>query len=109
MCEARDVKGLYKKAREGSIAGFTGVSQDYEAPQNPNLVVTTEGVSIRESTNRLIDLLEQENVIPKNLRDIEVVSVGDRRFPFEFSERIFCFSFSGRFLNCLSFRAEKKR
>lgn len=74
MCEARDVKGLYKKAREGSIAGFTGVSQDYEAPQSPDLIVTTEGVSIRESTNRLIDLLEQENVIPKNLRDIEVVS-----------------------------------
>lgn len=74
MCEARDVKGLYKKAREGSIAGFTGVSQDYEAPQTPDLIVTTEGVSIRESTNRLIDLLERENVIPKNLRDIEVVS-----------------------------------
>lgn len=74
MCEARDVKGLYKKAREGSIAGFTGVSQDYEAPQSPDLIVTTEGVSIRESTNRLIDLLEEENVIPRNLRDIEVVS-----------------------------------
>lgn len=80
MCEARDVKGLYKKAREGSIAGFTGVSQEYEAPQSPDLIVTTEGVSIRESTNRLIDLLEEENVIPKNLRDIEVVSMWWRQW-----------------------------
>lgn len=73
MCEARDVKGLYKKAREGSIAGFTGVSQNYEAPESPDLIVTTEGLSIRDSTNRLIALLENENIIPKNLRDIEVV------------------------------------
>lgn len=74
MCEARDVKGLYKKAREGSISGFTGVSQDYESPEHPDLVVTTEGLSIRDSTKRLIQLLENENVIPKNLRDIEMVS-----------------------------------
>lgn len=74
ICEARDVKGLYKKAREGSITGFTGVSQDYEAPQSPDLVVTTEGLSIRDSTNRLIDLLEKENIIPRNLREVEVVS-----------------------------------
>lgn len=74
MCEARDVKGLYKKAREGSITGFTGVSQGYEEPQRPDLVVSTENVSIGESTNKLIELLENENIIPKNLRDIEVVS-----------------------------------
>lgn len=73
VCERRDVKGLYKKAREGSISGFTGVSQTYEAPQHPDLIVTTEGISIQDSTNRVIDLLEKENVIPKNLREIEVV------------------------------------
>lgn len=73
MCEARDVKGLYKKARDGLISGFTGVSQDYEAPQNPDLAVTTVNQSIQESTHRVIDLLEQENIIPRNLRDVEIV------------------------------------
>lgn len=73
ICEARDVKGLYKKARKGSISGFTGVSQNYEKPQNPDLIVTTEGLSIRDSTNRLIELLESENIIPTNLREIEKV------------------------------------
>lgn len=74
VCEARDVKGLYKKAREGSIAGFTGVSQEYEKPVSPDHIVTTETKTIRESTNSLISFLERENVIPNNLRDNEVVS-----------------------------------
>lgn len=78
VCEARDVKGLYKKAREGSIAGFTGVSQDYEEPQAPDLIVTTENLSVQESTNRVIDLLEMENIIPKNLRNIEVVRIATK-------------------------------
>jgi 3'-phosphoadenosine 5'-phosphosulfate synthase len=69
VCEARDVKGLYKKAREGSIQGFTGVTQAYEAPEQPNLVVKTEGVSVRESTRKLIDLLVAENIIPSYIRD----------------------------------------
>lgn len=76
VCEKRDVKGLYKKARAGSILQFTGVSHNYEIPSSPDLVVTTEGLSVRESTHRLIELLENENIIPKNLRDIEVVSGG---------------------------------
>ena len=74
VCEARDVKGLYKKAREGSITGFTGVSQDYEAPEHPDLVVTTEGLSIQDSANKLIELLENEKVIPRKLRDVDEVN-----------------------------------
>lgn len=73
MCEARDVKGLYKKAREGLISGFTGVSQNYDIPKNPDLDVKTKDISIQESTNRVIELLEQENIIPRNLREVEVV------------------------------------
>lgn len=69
VCESRDVKGLYKKAREGSIQGFTGVTQAYEAPETPDLVVTTEGVSVRDSTKKLIDLLISENIIPNYIRD----------------------------------------
>jgi 3'-phosphoadenosine 5'-phosphosulfate synthase len=68
VCEARDVKGLYKKAREGSIQGFTGVTQAYEAPEHPNLIVKTESVSVRESTKKLIDLLVSENIIPNYIR-----------------------------------------
>lgn len=75
VCESRDVKGLYKKARDGQIQGFTGVTQAYEAPEHPDLVVKTEGLSIRESTLNVIQLLEQHNIIPKFIRDIEVVSV----------------------------------
>lgn len=75
VCESRDVKGLYKKAREGSIQGFTGVTQAYEAPETPDLIVTTESVSIEVSCNQVIDLLESEEVIPKQIRDVEVVSV----------------------------------
>lgn len=69
VCESRDVKGLYKKAREGSIQGFTGVSQAYEAPEHPNLVITTENVSVRDSTKKLIELLISENIIPNYIRD----------------------------------------
>lgn len=74
VCEARDVKGLYKKARDGLISGFTGVSQDYESPQSPDLTVTTVNVSIQDSTNLVIDFLENENIIPKNLREFDSVS-----------------------------------
>lgn len=75
VCEKRDVKGLYKKARDGLISGFTGVSQEYQAPQVPDLTVTTENMSIQESTNRVIDFLEEQNVLPRNLREVEKVNV----------------------------------
>ncbi|XP_055373285.1 bifunctional 3'-phosphoadenosine 5'-phosphosulfate synthase [Condylostylus longicornis] len=71
VCESRDVKGLYKKAREGKIQGFTGVTQEYEKPECPDLIVNTEGFTIRESTNLVIKMLEDEGIIPKTLRDIE--------------------------------------
>lgn len=74
VCEARDVKGLYKKARDGLISGFTGVSQSYEEPENPDLVVTTVDMSIEESTNRLIDFLETQEIIPKYVRGLDKVS-----------------------------------
>lgn len=74
ICESRDVKGLYKKAREGSIQGFTGVTQAYEAPEHPDLIVTTEDVSVKQSTRMLIDLLISENIIPSYIRDDADVS-----------------------------------
>lgn len=70
VCQKRDVKGLYQKAALNLISGFTGVSQKYEPPETPDLIVTTENLSIRDSTNCLIKLLERENVIPNNLQEV---------------------------------------
>ncbi|CAD6996646.1 bifunctional 3'-phosphoadenosine 5'-phosphosulfate synthase [Ceratitis capitata] len=66
ICESRDVKGLYKKAREGVIKGFTGITQDYEKPENPELIINTDGYTIKESTQLVINLLQEEGIILKN-------------------------------------------
>lgn len=73
VCEARDVKGLYKRARSGEISGFTGLTQKYEQPKNPDLVIQTVNESIQESTYRVIEFLEKQNIIPKTLLDTELV------------------------------------
>ncbi|XP_017756427.1 PREDICTED: bifunctional 3'-phosphoadenosine 5'-phosphosulfate synthase [Eufriesea mexicana] len=64
VCEARDTKGLYKKARQGAIKGFTGIDQMYERPINPDLVVTTVNCTPEESAATVIDLLEKQCIIP---------------------------------------------
>ncbi len=53
-CEARDPKGLYEKARSGVIPNFTGISAPYEAPENAELVLQTEGKSVDESADEVI-------------------------------------------------------
>jgi adenylylsulfate kinase len=63
-CERRDVKGLYAKARSGEIPEFTGVSDPYEPPENPELVVETEGRTPEESAQAIIDYLEEREWIP---------------------------------------------
>jgi len=57
ICEARDVKGLYKKARKGEIKGFTGIDSPYEAPLNADLVVPTENLDIDESAGMIYDYI----------------------------------------------------
>jgi adenylylsulfate kinase len=64
--ERRDVKGLYKKARAGEIKEFTGVSDPYEAPENPELVLDTENQSPEESAQQIIAYLEERDLIPSN-------------------------------------------
>ncbi|XP_015605937.1 bifunctional 3'-phosphoadenosine 5'-phosphosulfate synthase isoform X3 [Cephus cinctus] len=64
VCEARDVKGLYKKARQGTIKGFTGIDQSYERPAHPDLIVTTENCSVDQSTAMVIEFLEKHGIIP---------------------------------------------
>lgn len=61
VCEERDPKGLYKKARAGEIAGFTGIDAPYEAPISPELTIDTEKLSVEEAAQRVMHyLLEKE-------------------------------------------------
>jgi adenylyl-sulfate kinase len=64
VAEQRDVKGLYAKARSGEIKEFTGVSDPYEPPENPELVLDTESQSPEESAQQIIAYLEERDLIP---------------------------------------------
>lgn len=55
ICEKRDVKGLYKKARAGEIKGFTGIDSPYEAPKNPAVEILTENLTVEESSELILD------------------------------------------------------
>jgi adenylylsulfate kinase len=54
VCESRDVKGLYKKARAGEIKNFTGIDSPFETPQNPDLEIRTDKNSIEDCHNQLL-------------------------------------------------------
>jgi adenylyl-sulfate kinase len=62
----RDVKGLYKKALKGEIASFTGISDPYEEPYNPELVVESDRETPQESLRRLLNRLEALNYVRRN-------------------------------------------
>lgn len=64
-CEARDVKGLYAKARAGEIKGFTGIDDPYEAPEQAELTLDTAGRSVDACVQEVIDLLETRGIIQK--------------------------------------------
>nr|XP_022917810.1 bifunctional 3'-phosphoadenosine 5'-phosphosulfate synthase-like [Onthophagus taurus] len=64
VCEERDTKGLYEKARKGMIKGFTGIDQAYEKPEHPDLVVKTVDSSVYESTIQVIEMLQENGIIP---------------------------------------------
>jgi adenylylsulfate kinase len=63
-CERRDVKGLYAKARAGEIKEFTGVSDPYEPPENPEIVLETEEQTPEESAAAIIAYLDERELIP---------------------------------------------
>ncbi len=64
VCESRDQKGMYRRARTGEIAQFTGVSAPYESPERPELVIETHELSVDEGVARIIRFLETEGWIP---------------------------------------------
>jgi adenylylsulfate kinase len=58
ICEKRDVKGLYAKARKGEIKNFTGISAPYEIPENPEITVKTEHKTIEDSAKEVFDYIK---------------------------------------------------
>jgi len=62
-CESRDPKGLYKKAREGKIKDFTGISSPYEEPQKPEIDINTDTLSLEESTDKVLAELQARGII----------------------------------------------
>lgn len=63
VCEQRDVKGLYKKAREGLIKDFTGVSSPYEAPEKPEILVNTGEEKLEDCVDQVINILAKRGII----------------------------------------------
>jgi adenylyl-sulfate kinase len=63
ICEMRDPKGLYKKARSGEIPQFTGITDPYEPPAEPEIVLKTESLSVDQSVEKLLDDLRRLEVI----------------------------------------------
>ena len=60
VCEGRDVKGLYKKARKGEIKNMTGISAPYEAPIAPDLEIITDGQTIEDSVQIILDFITEK-------------------------------------------------
>jgi adenylylsulfate kinase len=63
VCEARDPKGLYRKARAGQIQGFTGIDDPYEAPESPELVIDTGQLTVDACVERIVALLEARALV----------------------------------------------
>uniref|UniRef100_A0A4W5N431 3'-phosphoadenosine 5'-phosphosulfate synthase 2a n=1 Tax=Hucho hucho TaxID=62062 RepID=A0A4W5N431_9TELE len=67
VCESRDVKGLYKKARAGEIKGFTGIDAEYERPEAPELVLKTGEITVNECIRQVVDLLR--DIVPSGITE----------------------------------------
>ena len=65
-CEARDVKGFYKRARAGEIKNYTGIDSPYEEPEKPELEVDTDRLSLEESVQSVLELLVERGISIKN-------------------------------------------
>ncbi len=65
VCESRDPKGLYKKAKAGEIPEFTGISAPYEPPEKPEIEVRTDEMSVSEAAEMVIRYLEEQGIVPQ--------------------------------------------
>jgi adenylylsulfate kinase-like enzyme len=69
VCEERDPKKLYQRARAGVIKDFTGVSSPYETPTNPELIVDTHILSVEECAERILAFLTAHGIVPAGVRE----------------------------------------
>lgn len=67
VCESRDVKGLYKKARAGLIKNYTGIDSPYETPLKPELVVETDVLTLQQSVDSVLGLLQERGILDVGL------------------------------------------
>ncbi len=65
VCEERDVKGLYKRARTGEIKNYTGISSPYEAPEHPDLTLDTAGDSVETNVEKVLNFLEERHIFSR--------------------------------------------
>jgi len=63
VCEARDVKGLYAKARAGELTNFTGIDDPYEDPESPEVIISTHEVTLDEGVEQLYQVLKERGVV----------------------------------------------
>ena len=63
ICETRDVKGLYKRARAGEIKNYTGIDSPYEIPENPELIIDTDNQGLEDSVATILSFLELNGII----------------------------------------------
>lgn len=68
LCEQRDIKGHYRKARAGEIKEFTGVSAPYEEPENPALILDTSILSVAECSDKIVELLIERDCLVQDVR-----------------------------------------
>lgn len=63
ICEYRDPKGLYRKARKGEIPEFTGISSPYEIPHHPEIIIDTDKLTIEQSVNTVLSYLKEKEIL----------------------------------------------
>ncbi|XP_065679614.1 bifunctional 3'-phosphoadenosine 5'-phosphosulfate synthase isoform X1 [Hydra vulgaris] len=82
ICENRDVKGLYKKARAGIIKGFTGIDSTYEVPNKPDIILKAGELSVDECVQELLKMLEKNNILPVSiLSEVRELFVNNEQIP----------------------------
>jgi len=65
-CERRDPKGMYQKARAGTIKEFTGISAPYEEPEKPEIMLATDGMTVEDCTDRILDYLVEHKYLKRS-------------------------------------------
>ena len=65
ICEQRDVKGLYEKARRGVLKQFTGIDDPYEEPENPEMILETDKVNLEQCVEEILNFLEARGLVSR--------------------------------------------